>query len=145
MVGAKPNLSIREAQALEELLADYQDVFETGSGERGRTEKVYHRIDAGDARPIRQPPRRLPLAKQSLINDLLEDMMSQGVIQESHSPWSSPVVLVRKKDGSLRFCVDYRSLNDVTKKGCFPLSRIYDTLDTPAGAQWFSTLDLKSG
>ena len=144
MVGAKPNLSISEAKALEELLADYQDVFETGSGDRGRTEKGYHRIDTGDARPIRQPPHRLPLAKQSQINDLLEDMKRQGVIEESDSPWSSPVVLVRKKDGSLRFCVDYRRLNDVTKKDCFPLPRIDDTLDTLAGAQWFYTLDMKS-
>ena len=121
MVGAKPNLNISEAQALEEILADYQDVFETGSVDRGRTKKVYHRIDTGDARPIRQPPRRLPLAKQSQINDLLEDMKSQGVTEESDNPWSSPVVLVRKKDGSLRFCVDYRRLNNVTKNDCFPL------------------------
>jgi hypothetical protein len=67
------------------------------------------------------------------------------VIEESEGPWSSPVVLVRKKNGDLRFCVDYRKLNDVTKKDCFPLSRIDDTLDTLAGAKWFSTLDLKSG
>ena len=60
MVCAKPNLSIREANALEELLTDYQDIFETGSGDRRRIEKVYHSIDTGDARPIRQPPRRLP-------------------------------------------------------------------------------------
>jgi hypothetical protein len=75
---------------------------------------------------------------------MLEDMKSKGVIEESDSPWSSPVVLVRKKDGNLLFCVDYRRLN-VTKKDCFPLPRIDDTLDTLAGAKWFSTLDLKSG
>jgi hypothetical protein len=75
---------------------------------------------------------------------MLEDMKGKGVIEESDSPWSSPVVLVRKKNGSLRFCVDYRRLNEVTKD-CFPLPRIDDTLDTLPGSQWFSTLDLKSG
>jgi hypothetical protein len=108
------------------------------------TGAVYHRKDTGDARPIRQPPRRLHLAKQAEVNEMLEDMKSKGVIEESDSQ-SSPVVLVRKKDGNLRFCVDYRRLNDVTKKECFPLPRIDDTLDTLAGAKWFSTLDLKSG
>ena len=88
------------------------------SNVHGRTERLYHRIDTGDARPIRQPPRRLPLAKQALVNDLLEDMKNKGLIEESDSPWSSPVVLVGKKAGSLRFCVDYRRLNDVTKKEC---------------------------
>jgi hypothetical protein len=76
---------------------------------------------------------------------MLEDMKSKGVIEESDSPWLLPVVLVWKEDGSLCFCIDYRRLNDVTKKDCFPLSRIDDTLDTLAGAKWFSTLDLKSG
>jgi hypothetical protein len=76
---------------------------------------------------------------------MLDDMQRHGVIEESDSPWSSPVVLTRKKNGELRFCVDYRKLNDVTKKDCFPLPRIDNTLDTLAGAKWFSTLDLKSG
>ena len=90
IVGARPTLSVREAQALEELMADYQDVFETKSGDHGRTDKVYHRIDTGDARPIRQPPRRLPLLKQAEVNGMLEDMKSKGVIEESvlgHRLW----------------------------------------------------------
>jgi hypothetical protein len=76
---------------------------------------------------------------------MLDKMQRHGVIEESKSPWSSPVVLVWKKNGDLRFSVDYRKLNDFTKKDCFPLPRIDDTLDTLAGAKLFSTLDLKSG
>jgi hypothetical protein len=105
---------------------------------------VYHRIDTGNARPIRQPLRRLPLAKQAEVSGMLDEMQRRGIIEESDSPWSSPVVLVRKKNGELRFCMDYRKLN-VNKKGCFALPCIEETLDTLAGAKWFSTPDLKSG
>ncbi|GFU52673.1 hypothetical protein TNCV_3893321 [Trichonephila clavipes] len=72
-------------------------------------------------------------------------MKDNVVIESSSSPWASPIVLVRKKDGSTRFCVDYRRLNNITKKDSYPLPRIEDTLDTLADYTWFSTLDLKRG
>jgi hypothetical protein len=140
---AEPHLSNGEFQELEEL-AEYGGIFLW----RAKTTDgltVYHRIDTGDARPIRQPPRRLPLAKQADVSEMLDDMQRRGVIEESDSPWSSPVVLVRKKNEELRFCVEYRKLKYVTKKDCFPLPRIDDTLDTLEGAKCFSILDLMSG
>ena len=72
-------------------------------------------------------------------------MQQQGVIEPSYSPWASPIVLVWKKDGSLRFCADYCKLNKVTKKDSYPLPRVDDLLDSLADAQWFSTLDLRNG
>jgi hypothetical protein len=72
--GTRPNLNKKEANVLEEFIAEFQDVFATKNGDYGRTDKVYHRIDTGDARPIRQSPRRLPLAKQAEVNGMLEDM-----------------------------------------------------------------------
>ncbi|GFS75099.1 hypothetical protein TNCV_1397201 [Trichonephila clavipes] len=72
-------------------------------------------------------------------------MIDEGIVQPSESPWSSPVVLVRKKDGSWHFCVDYRKLNSVTKKDVYPMSRIDDMLDCLKGAKFFSSMDLRSG
>ena len=72
-------------------------------------------------------------------------MLDRAVIQPSCSPWASPVVLVPKKNGSLRFCIDYRKVNSVTRKDAYPLPCVDDTLDTLAGSKWFSTLDLLSG
>ena len=76
---------------------------------------------------------------------MVEDMLTQGVVEESQSPWASPIVLVKKKDGDLRFCVDYRQLNRVTKQDVYPLPRIDDTLDLLSGSKFFTTLDLASG
>jgi hypothetical protein len=138
---AKPRVSKGEFQELEELLAEYEHIFAMGSEGHGRTNKVYHRIDTGDAQPISQPPRSLVLAKQAEVSEMLDDMQRRGFFEESDRPWSAPVVVVRKKDGELRFCVDYRKLDGVTKKGCFPLPRIEDTSE----ARWFSTVDLRWG
>ena len=102
-------------------------------------------IDTGDARPKRQPVRRTPFAARQEIAKQLKQMQEQNVIYPSDSPWASPVVVVCNKDGSLCFCINYHSLNLVTKSDPFPLPRIDDLLDQLGKAKYFSTLDLASG
>ena len=117
-----------------------------GENSLGHTSLVYHSIDTGSSRPVRQQARRLPVHQKQEVRELLDDMLSRGVIEPSHSPWASPIVLVRKIDGSTRFCVDFRKVNaDCTRKDAQPLPRIDDTLDALGGARYFSTIDLASG
>ena len=139
------NLTAEERKQLETLVMEFADVFAVDSSELGSTDLVTHSINTGESPPIKQPARRMPFALRHTVEELVQQMLEQGVIEPSHSPWSSPVVLVEKKDGSHRFCVDYRQLNSVTKMDVFPLPRIDDILDTLAGAQYFTTLDLASG
>ena len=139
--GLTPN----QLSQMENLLETNQDLFALSGSELGTTDLVQHSINTGDHHPIRQPGRRTPFAVRRTIEDLTEDMLQQGVIQHSHSPWASPVVLVKKRDGSVRFCVDYRRLNSVTKMDVFPLPRIDDTLELLSKAKYFTTLDLASG
>ncbi|GFY22526.1 retrovirus-related Pol polyprotein from transposon 17.6 [Trichonephila clavipes] len=138
-------LSPEQKSSAERLFQEFEDVFSRNSSDIGHTTVTQHRIDTADHPPIKQHPRRLPFAKQEEVGTLLREMQENDIIEPSSSPWASPIVLVRKKDGSTRFCVDYRKLNDVTKKDSYPLPRIDDTLDTLSSHKWFSTLDLKSG
>ena len=100
---------------LREFLYRNKEVFSL-SGELGRYRDMPFSIDTGDARPIRQMPRRVPHHLKAEVDKQLDEMLRQGVIEPSYSPWASPICLVRKKDGGLRFCVDYRKLNSVTKE-----------------------------
>ena len=95
--------------------------------------------------PLDTPLRRLPESMKGIVQNEVDNMLQQGVISKSNSPWSSPVVMVRKKDGTWRFCVDYRRVNSVTKRDAYPLPRIDSTLDSLSGAVYFTTLDLASG
>ena len=139
------DLNDDQSSQLEELLRSYEDIFSSGPNDFGRTNKITHKINTGDTIPIRQAPRRLPGNRGEEVGSMIQTMIGQDVIQPSCSPWAAPIVLVKKKDGTTRFCVDYRRLNDVTKKDAYPLPRIDDTLDALAGAKMFSTLDLASG
>ena len=111
----------------------------------GRTNHIQYTIETEGASPVRQRSRRIAPAQCEETTKLLQDMLSKHIIQPSSSPWAFPKVLVRKKDGTLRFCVDYRKLNGLTQKDAYPLPRIDDALDTLAGSKWFTTLDLMSG
>lgn len=145
LMGDTSGLSREECAKLQAILHHFSDVISVGDGDLGHTNVLRHTIDTGDASPIHQPARRLPFHQRDVVQKMIQGMLQQGIIEPSGGAWASPIVLVRKKDGSYRFCVDFRRLNDVTKKDVHPLPRIDDALDTLAGSKWFSTLDLASG
>ena len=145
MVEENKSLDPTQKGYLYQLLRLYKDIFAQNKTDFGRTNKIKHSINTGDAAPIRQPVRRVPPARREELKKLLDNMLEKDVIQPSTSPWASPIVLVQKKDGTLRLCVDYRKINNVTQKDAYPLPRVDDTLDTLSGSKWFTTLDLISG
>ena len=138
-------LSGTEFAAAEHLVHEYADVFSRSEFDLGHTDILPHRIDTGDSRPFKKQLRRHPIAHLDFIDNQVEQMLQAGVIENSSSPWSSNVVLAKKSDWSLRFCVDYRRLNDLTYKDSFPLPRIDTCLDALGGSRFFSTMDLRSG
>ena len=130
---------------LSSFLSEFKDVFAVGDHDLGRTGLVKHKINVGDNAPIKQAPRRLPLHQRLEEEKQIEQMLSRDVIEVSDSPWGSPIVLVKKKDGSYRYCIDYRRLNKISVKDAYPLPRPDDCFDALYGSVWFSTLDLCSG
>jgi len=143
----KLNLSIRtltnnQRKQFENLLEEYQDLF---SNELGKCDIVMHEIDTGNEQAIKQNAYQRPIAEKKIIREEVEKMLEKGVIRESNSEWTSPVVLVKKKNGETRFCVDYQKLNKITRKDNHPLPRIDDLLDSFENSKCFTTLDLAAG
>ena len=138
-------MNMEQQGQVAKLLNKYSEVFSKSDGDIGRTGIIKHRIPTGDAQPIKQRPRRVPVHMNEEIDRQLENMLKENVITPSTSPWASSIVMVKKKDGSNRFCVDYRKLNDITIKDAYPLPRVDESLDQLAGSKWFSCLDLNSG
>ncbi|KAG1933728.1 interleukin-1 receptor accessory protein-like 1-A [Pimephales promelas] len=139
------SLNPDQHQRLLQLLKKWISVFSSHDDDFGRTNAVQHQIPTGDAPPCRERYRPVPPSLYPELRTLLQGMLDSGVVRESSSPWAAPVVLVKKKDGSWRFCVDYRKLNAVTHKDAYPLPRIEESLTGLKRAQWYSTLDLASG
>jgi hypothetical protein len=123
-------------------LIEKQDSF-ARPGEVGRTNLCTHAIRLKDDVPIREAPRRVPLYKRDALDGEISQLEKQGLIENSESPWSSQIVMVQKKDGTWRMCVDYRKLNEKTIKDAYPITRIDDNLDALSGADWFTSLDLE--
>ena len=126
-------------------LTKNSDVFAKNDQDLGSTNIVKHDINTGTEPPIKHQPRRFPKPQEQEIEKQVNELLEQGLIKPGNGPWSSPIVLVKKKDGSVRMCVDYRKLNAKTVKDAYPLPRIDDTLDSLADANLFATLDLASG
>ena len=138
------HLSPLQQQQLNDLFKEFSDVFSQGEVNLGYTTLLKHTIET-QGPPLRQPYRRQNPAFRREEMVQVQQMLASDVIRPSNSPWASPVVMVKKKDSSLCFCVDFRQLNAATVKGAHPLPWIDDLLDALHGARWFSTLDLKSG
>ena len=138
-------LSEEERTDLQKLLLKHKAIFAQGDMDFGRTNLVEHEIKLSDNQPIRERYRRIPPAMYEEVKQHLREMLERGVIRESKSPYSSPVVLVRKRDKSLRFCIDFRKLNAVTKRDATDLPRIDESFEALKGAKIFSTLDLIKG
>ena len=131
---------------LKHLLCNYANVFSTSDVDVGRTDQVKHSIPTQPgSRPVKQRARRLGPEKEKEVDRQVKELVENEFIEPGSGAWSSPVVLVKKKDGSWRFCVDYRKLNELTIKDAYPLPRIDESLDALSGSRYFSTLDLTSG
>ena len=141
------NQALTEQQKIEinNLVHKWNDVFAATTIELGHAKGVKHDIHLTDDTPIRERPRRVPPAMYDELRQHITEMLAAGAIRRSNSPWSSNVVLVRKKDGKLRVCIDYRKLNAKTIRDAYHIPLIEATLDRLSGSKWFTTLDLQAG
>ena len=135
-------LSAVQKSQLNKVLETFSDVM---SSTPGRTTEMEHQVTTTGTRPVRLPPYRLPHAYRDLVEKEIKEMLVAGVIEPSSSEWASPIVLVGKKDGTLRLCIDYRRLNSGSLTDAYPMPRIDDLIDRLGKARYISTLDLTRG
>ncbi|TKR72015.1 hypothetical protein L596_019538 [Steinernema carpocapsae] len=145
VAGQFGKLNDEQKREIFELISSYPDTFAIGDHELTQTDLVTHKIETSACVPIKSKSRPIPYAVREKVVEMIHDYLRQGIIRKSHSSWASPIVLVRKKDGAIRMCVDYRKLNSVTIKDAFPIPKINDLLMSFSNKKYFSTFDLHSG
>ena len=140
------NLTVEEEEKVMKLVEKYSDIFSKDKRDLGRTGLIKHELHTctTESLPIKQKPFRLPKQYIKETRKQLEEMIEDDTVEKSTSPWCSPVVLAKKKDGTLRFCTDFRKLNGVTVTDAYPLPSVDDAFDKLSGSIWFSSLDLSS-
>ena len=124
---------------------EYHDIFSLNKNEMGCMDAAEHIIELLDEEPFKERFRRIALPLLDEVREHLQEMLDGGAIRPSQSTWCNAVVLVRKKDGGLRFCIDFWRLNARTKKDSYLLPRMQETMESLVRARFFSTMDLKSG
>ena len=137
------NLSDDEKARLMAVVEKHSDVFARNPKKPKQT-SVIHPIVTDETMPVKSRYYRVPVAWEQEVNKQIQEMLENGIIRPSSSPWNSPIILVKKKDGTMRFVCDFRGLNDVTKKDTYPLPHIRDVIDKMHGSNYWTTLDAAS-
>lgn len=139
------SLSTVEIQSLSKLITKFQSIFSKSSTDVGLIKGYQHVIDTKTHRPVSMNPRRVPVHLESKVDELIEDLEKKHIIEKIESPWNSAVVVVPKKNGDIRLCIDYRQLNSLTERPIYHIPDTKELFDTLDGAEYFSTLDLSMG
>lgn len=138
-------LSEIKISEIKEIIGDFYTNFALNDDELTQTDIAEHKILLNSDQPIKIPTRPVPFALREKVMEMIRNYLERGVIRPSESPYSSPVVLAKKKDGSLRFCVDFCRLNAITKKDAYPVPDVDTTLLSLGKKRFFSSLDMLSG
>ena len=139
------NIEPMDRRGIEKCLKNYTDVFSLDKFDLGTNDMINHTIKTNERGPIAIRNRRVPVAMEQTVNNMVDDLRKNDIIEDSTSPWCFPLVLVKKSNGDIRMCVDYRQLNAITERPIFPIPEAGELFDTISGASYFSTLDMSSG
>ena len=142
---AAENLDASQKLKLKHFLLEYADVFSKDDFDLGSTNIIECSLDTGDSQPIKQAPRRLGPDAMKAADTLIQELLDKKLITPSKSPWASPIVMVKKKNGSYRMCIDFRLTNMKLKADGYPLPRIQSSLDCLSNAKWFCSNDMTAG